>query len=217
MKTENYFPDFTRLADVTTIYKGKGEKSNLSNDRGVFIVTIFRSLMMKLIYKDIYVIIDESMSDSQIGSRKGKNIRNHIWVLNSIICDVLSTKRKKPIDLHIYDYKQCFDSLWLEECLNDMYEGGLQDDKLNLIYNANQHVNIAVRTPVGKSEVGSIENVVLQGDVFGPMLCSKQVDSIGKECMEEQKHTYLYKGEVEIPPLSMVDDVCVYQNVGLNQ
>ena len=41
MKLENYFPDFTRLADVSTIYKGKGEKSNLNNDRGIFIVSIF--------------------------------------------------------------------------------------------------------------------------------------------------------------------------------
>ena len=73
MKLENYFPDFTRLADVSTIYKGKGEKSNLNNDRGIFIVSIFRGLVMKLIYKDIYEIIDKSMSDSQIGSRKGKN------------------------------------------------------------------------------------------------------------------------------------------------
>ena len=181
MKLENHFPDFRRLADVSTIYKGKGEKSNLNKDRGIFIVSIFRGLVMKIIYKDIYEIIDESMSDSQIGGRKGKNIRNHILVLNSIICDTLSVKSKKPIDIQIYDYKQCFDSLWLEECLNDMYAGGLQDDKLNLLHNANTHVNIAVRTPVGKTERGSIHNVVIQGDVFGPMLCSKQVDLFGKE------------------------------------
>ena len=63
---------------------------------------------MKLIYRDIYETINESMSDSQIGSRKGMNIRNHVWVLNSIICDTLSRKGNKPIDIHIYDYKQCF-------------------------------------------------------------------------------------------------------------
>ena len=28
----------------------------------------------------------------------------------------------------------------------------------------------------------------------------------GKECLEEGKYTYLYKSEVEIPPMSMVDD-----------
>ena len=125
------------------------------------------------------------------------------------------------MDIQIYDYKQCFDSLWLEECLNDMYSGGLQDDKLNLLYTANNLVNIAVRTPVGKTDSGDIENVVIQGDTFGPMLCSKQVDMFGKECLEEQKYNYLYKGEVEIPPLSMVDDVvaiaeCGYKSAMIN-
>ena len=135
-------------------------------------------------------------------------------MVNSIICDTLSTKRKKPIDIQIYDYKQCFDGLWLEECLNDMYTGGLQDDKLNLLHEANSLVNIAVRTPVGKTSSGDINNVVIQGDVFGPMLCSKQVDQFGKECLEQEKYTYLYKGEVEIPPLSMVDDVICISECG---
>ena len=54
---------------------------------------------MKMIYQDIYDIIDQSMSDSQIGSRKDKNIRNHVWVVNSVICDVNSSKNKKQIFL----------------------------------------------------------------------------------------------------------------------
>ena len=49
MKTENYIPEFVRKADVTTIYKGKGEKFDLENDRGIFLVTTFRSILMKLI------------------------------------------------------------------------------------------------------------------------------------------------------------------------
>ena len=28
MKTENYIPEFIQNADITTIYKGKGEKNN---------------------------------------------------------------------------------------------------------------------------------------------------------------------------------------------
>ena len=87
-----------------------------------------------------------------------------MWVLNSMISDTLSTKKKKPIDVQIYDYKQCFDSLWLEECLNDMYSGGLRDDKFNLLHNANSLVNIAVRTPEGKTKSGNIENVVMFSD-----------------------------------------------------
>ena len=41
IKSENYIPEFMRKADITTIYKGKGEKCNLENDRGIFLVTVF--------------------------------------------------------------------------------------------------------------------------------------------------------------------------------
>ena len=108
-----------RLADISTIYKGKGPKTELINERGIFVVTILRNILMKLIYFDYYAIIDKSMSDSQVGARKNKNIRNHIWIVNGIITDVLSSKTKKSIDIQIYDYKQCFDSLWIQECMND--------------------------------------------------------------------------------------------------
>ena len=80
----------------------------MENDRGIFLVTTFRSILMKLIYIDKYSIIEENMSDSQIGGRKGKNVRNHVWVLNGIIADIRSRKTKHPIDIQIYDYKQCF-------------------------------------------------------------------------------------------------------------
>ena len=210
MKEENFIPDFVKLADVATIYKGKGDKSDLKNERGIFLVTIFRSIFMRLIYQDFYEELDNSISDSQVGGRRGKSVRNHIWILNGIICDVLSKKQKHPVDLQIYDYKQCFDSLWLEECMNDVYSGGIQDDKFAVLYNINTHVNVAVKTPVGKTDRRGILNSIIQGDVFGPMFCSKQIDEIGKESLEYSKYTYIYKGEVAIPPLIMLDDlVCI--------
>ena len=169
---------------------------------------------MRLVYGDKYEEIDQSMSDSQIGGRKRKNIRNHIWVINGIITDVLSTKKKTPVDIQIFDYKQCFDSLWLQECLNDMFSAGLNDDKFKLLYNINAQVKMAVKTPVGMTARVDIRNVITQGDVFGPILCSKQVDIFGQECLEQHKYIYLYKGEVEIPPLGMVDDLLCVSECG---
>ena len=113
MKQECIIPDFVRMADVATIYKGRGEKSDLQNDRGIFLVTVYRSILMRLIYLDKYELLDNSMSDSQVGGRRGKSVRNHIWILNGVITDVLSSKKRKPVDVQIFDYKQCFDSLWL--------------------------------------------------------------------------------------------------------
>ena len=103
IKEENQIPDFVRFADVATIYKGKGEKFNLENERGIFIVSIYRSILMRLVYHDTYETLDKSISDAQVGGRKGKSVPNHIWILNGIICDVLSRKKNTPVDLQIFD------------------------------------------------------------------------------------------------------------------
>ena len=58
-----------------------------------------------------------------------------------------------------------------------------------------------------------MDKIVLQGKVFGPLQCSVQVDTLGKECMEENKFLYTYKEIVKVPALSMVDDLaCVAQS-----
>jgi hypothetical protein len=98
--------------------------------------------------------------------------------------------------------------------MNDLYTAGLDNDKYALLYNVNSKVNIAIKTPVGKTGRQNIYNVIAQGDVFGPIFCSKQVDTFGQECIQESKYTYLYRGEVEIPPLSMVDDVLCVSECG---
>ena len=71
------------------------------------------------------------MSDSNVGARKCKNIRNHIFVLNGVINEAVNNK-KLSVDLQILDYKQCFDSMWMDECINDLWEAGIVDDKLAL-------------------------------------------------------------------------------------
>ena len=175
---------------------------------------------MRLIYNDKYQVIDDNMSDSNVGARKGKNIRNHIFVINGIITDILNTKGK-AVDIQILDYKQCFDAMWLEETLNDLYEAGVNDDQLAILYEANKTVDVAVKTPHGLTAREAIKKIIMQGDVFGPIQCSVTVDTYGKEALAEDKHQYIYKGCVKVPPLAMIDDLitvteCRYKSTMAN-
>ena len=45
-------------------------------------------------------------------------------------------------------------------------------------------MQVAVKTPNGLTDRVNIEEIILQGDVFGPIECSVTVDSFGKECLE---------------------------------
>ena len=58
-----------------------------------------------------------------------------------------------------------------------------------------------------------VENIVLQGDTFGAILASVQVDSIGK-AVEEAKLGYKYKESLPISLLALVDDVIGITDAG---
>ena len=66
---------------------------------------------------------------------------------------------------------------------------------------------MAVQTPNGLTRREPFNKIVMQGDVLAPLLSSLKVDTMGKECIMEDKHMYYYKGIVPIPPLGMVDDL----------
>ena len=65
---------------------------------------------------------------------------------------------KEALDIGIYDAEKCFDSLWLEECVNDLFDAGMKSDKLNLLYLMNRNAQVAVKTPYGSTKRVSIRN-----------------------------------------------------------
>ena len=74
------------------------------------------------------------MSDCQMGGRKRKGCRNNIFIINGIIHDIMSSKKKKPALLQFYDYCQMFDEINLEQALSDRFDVGVEDDNLALLY-----------------------------------------------------------------------------------
>jgi hypothetical protein len=205
LREEKLIPIFMNFSDITTVQQ-RGSKLDPENERGIFRVSVLRSILMRMIYNEKYPIIDSNMSDCQMGGRKGKGCKNNIWIINGIIHEVLKSKKMKSVMLQIYDYKQMFDSINLQEAISDIYNVGVDDDSLALIYNANKKIKMSVKTPSGLTERQTINNIVLQGDTWGSILASVQVDSIGKDVVEAGLG-YQYKNSLDISLLGLVDEV----------
>ena len=209
MKSELYIPALVQLANITTIFKNNGSRLDMANDRGIFILSIFRKIVDKLIYHDKYEKIDSYMSDSNIGARRMKNIRNHLFVIHAIINSVVQGN-SECIDIQIYDLVQAFDSLWLEDCLNDVYDAldeDTKDDKVALLYDINKENKVAVNTAMGQTDRIEIVRIVTQGGTWGSLLCSNHIDTLGRSCRSTDQHMYTYKNKVKVLPLAMVDDL----------
>ena len=179
IKNEQVYPQALEDCDITSIYKKKGNRNCFENYRGIFRVPVLRTILDRLIYNDEYASIDRNLTDSNVGARKNRNIRDNIFVLNAINNSVVNGT-EEPIDIQVFDVEKCFDSLWVEECINDLYTAGLTNDKLNLLYIENQNANIAIKSQNGKSTRKSIKNVIMQGTVWGSLMCTSTMEKLAQ-------------------------------------
>ena len=207
------YPSSMDLCNVTSIYKNKGDRSSFDSHRGVFRTTVLRNILDRLVYNDEYQNVDSNLTDCSVGCRKKRNIRDNLFVVNAI----MNSSKKgtdSPCDICAYDVKKCFDCSWLSECINDLFEAGLVNDKLCLLYYQNKSARIAISTSTRRTERFTIENTVMQGTVWTGLMCTCTMDKLGKKAYSDPNLLYTYKGEVQVPPLQMVDDIITASRCG---
>ena len=115
------------------------------------------------------------------------------------------TDHSKYIDKQLwvtfYDIEKCFDSLWLEDWINSLWDNGIKDDTLSLIYYRNVKANVIMKKPFGDTDPMHLIDIVKQGLVLGSMLNNCSLDGVCKE-----GYSY-HLGSVEIRPIEFVDDL----------
>ena len=88
--------------------------------------------------------VNENMGQFHVSDQLGRNIRDHTLIVHAVVNEAL--KNNKEIDIVFTDIKQCFDSIWLEEALNDLYNSGIRSRNLNLLYEGNKSTDMCVET-----------------------------------------------------------------------
>ena len=204
IKEELLVPDCLRLSNVSTIYKGKGSKRDVLNLRGIFKLPIVRNILDKLIYMEDKSQINKSMGPFQVGNQSERNIRDHTLIIHAIVNE--ARQNKKMVDILFTDIKQCFDSVWLEEALNDLYCSGITSRNLNLLFEGNKETDMCVETKYGQSQRVKLKKIVMQGSVSGGTLCSNQISKFCNQTYQEG-NIYMYDNAVPVPALAMVDDI----------
>ena len=98
---------------------------------------------------------------------KGKGVVENLFILRCIINH--ANYLGKELLLTFYDIEKCFDSLWLEDCINSLWDPGLKDDISCLIYLMNIKATVTIKTPLGDTDRLFLSNFVKQGTVLGPV------------------------------------------------
>ena len=139
-------------------------------------MTVMKKIVDKLIYVDNYGEIDKKMTDSNIGARRKRNIKDHLLIIHGLINSIVKGN-EECIDIQIYDLEKAFDALWLEDCLNDLFDNLPEEnrnEKIGLLYESSRTNMVAVKTAVGLTKRVNMPDIVQQGGTWGPMLCSNR-------------------------------------------
>ena len=88
--------------------------------------------------------------------------------------------------------EKCFDALLAQKCINTLFEYGLNNDKLVLLHEETKNALIAIKTSAGLFERENIENLIMQGTVFGSLICTAVMDKLGKIFYNDEALLYNY-------------------------
>ena len=147
--SKNLSSDWNKIW-IKTLKKKKGTFRKLDNYRGIFLVPILSIIFEKLLKNRISDILQQNISKFQNGGMKGKGVVDDLFILRGIINH--ANYLGKELWLTFYDIEKCFDSLWLEDCINSLWDLGVKDDVLCLIYLMNIKATVTIKTPLGDTD-----------------------------------------------------------------
>ena len=200
IKNSHKTPEQWEMMRITPLYKGKGSRKHLVNQRGIFLTQVFCKIWERLIKQRIKGTTSK-INKLQSGSQDNKSPSDPLFLLRSCISHTKYIN--SPLYVNFYDFKQCFDKIWLLDSIIALYKLGLDNEHLFHIYQTNCKARITVNTPRGSSEMFTKTEIVKQGSVSASSLCSA---STGEFC-DEHKEGGVQIGTTRINSLAYVDDL----------
>jgi hypothetical protein len=160
---------------VTTLHK-KGSQKLLVNKRGIFLSSVMSKLNERLVKNRVEPDLNK-VNILQAGARSNRSSADCKFIIRGLVDH--ANYVNKPVYLTMYDYRQCFDSLWLQDSLLSLWNLGVKNEMLSLIWKLNEEASIVVKTPHGPTDPFTVYAFVKQGSVLGSNLCSS---STGEFC-----------------------------------
>ena len=87
------------------------------------------------------------MSDSNVGGRKNKNIRDHVFVIEGVVNDIINGNGPET-DFQVMDVTKCFDKMSFKETINDLYDNKMNNDNLAVLVETSKVTTVSIKTPI---------------------------------------------------------------------
>ena len=156
-------------ANIVTIYKKKGAKSDCGNHRGLSLLDVAGKVLAKVLNKRFNNCIAERiLPESQSGFRAGRSTTDMIFVCRQII--EKASEQQEPISIGFVDLRKAFDTVNREMLFGVLERFGCPPTFLHLVKALHTNNTATVRVGGELSEAFAVSMGVKQGCVLAPLL-----------------------------------------------
>ena len=205
MILEEVFPESFKQTILHMIYKGKGRRENLSENRFIHSKTWLPRVVEGLVVQGgLREPLLEKSSAYQIGGQPGHRVEEHLFSMKSLIAR--SRAQGKAVVLQMFDLEKFFDKEMMQDAFLTCRQRDADAKAVRCWYKLNEDTVIRVRTGVGLSEPGEVGAVIGQGTIGGALVSQAVLDSALMEQFQPGGEEELNYGTVKMAPLVFQDD-----------
>jgi hypothetical protein len=163
---------------ILPIYKGKGDKNNCDNYRGITLLSCLGKLFTSILNNRLTDFIESNnlLSENQAGFRSSHSTLDHIFVLKTLI-DIFKSRKQKLYCAFI-DYRKAFDSIWRQGLWLKLSKEGVNGKVFKVIVNMYNQIKSCVFLNGEKSEYFFSFRGVRQGENLSPLLFSLYLNDL---------------------------------------
>ena len=166
--TEGGVPQSMRDTKITTLYKGKGDRSDCNNYRGISLLSIVGKVYARIILTRLQTLAERVYPESQCWFRAERSTIDMIFSLRQL--QEKAREKQMPLYVAFIDLTKAFDTVNREALYMALLKIGCPPKLLSLIRSFHQDMKGTVQFDGNLSEPFDIRNGVKQGCVLAPTL-----------------------------------------------
>lgn len=216
---EKEMPKSWGEAVVVPLYKGKGNKGDANNYRGISLLSCRGKVMARILTERLERWEKEKnvITELQAGFRPGRSTCDQMVILDSIV--KRGKKKRLPTYVAWIDLEKCFDSIDREALWYTLAEIGISKTFIKLVKSLYDANTFSIRIEDKCTEQIEARTGILQGSQLSPMLFAYFINSLAKEMQNMTGCEVPYVGLTKCPILMFADDCALVSRsvVGLQK
>ena len=180
--SEERVPNDWMRAIIVPIYKGKGDRSECKNYRGISLLSIPGKVYGRILIERVRLLTEGMIGEEQCGFRSGRGCVDQVFVMKQLSEKMVD--KKKSLYAAYMDLEKAYDridrdAMW---CVLHMY--GVNGKLLNAVQSLYERSEACVRVCREESEWFEVSVGLRQGCVMSPWLFNLFMDGVMKEVRE---------------------------------